>query len=257
MRSRKLSIFWNVLSVILAAVVALAARPATAQQEKVLHSFNSNGTDGVGPVSGLILDKAGNLYGTTQYGGAGTCNSGGFTGCGTVFELSPKPGGGWVEKILHNFVNDKVDGSSPRGMLIFDAVGNLYGTTYYGGSGSSVNCMNDGGCGTVFELSRVKGVWTEKVLHSFTQDGTDGIFPTSNLVFDGTGNLFGTTDDGGGASYYSSGTVFELTPIAGGSWTETILHSFPYSNGTDGYYPAGLLMDAAGNFYGATFGGGA
>jgi uncharacterized repeat protein (TIGR03803 family) len=203
--------------------------------ETVLHNFGY-GTDGATPYAGLIFDAAGNLYGTTQYGGT--------YGVGTVFELTPAAGGGWTETVLHNFGNG-ADGSTPFAGLIFDAAGNLYGTTYQGGTYLY---------GTVFELTPAGGgSWTEKVLHNFG-NGTDGAAPYAGLIFDAAGNLYGTTYQGG--TYSSSGTVFELTPAAGGGWTETVLHNFNY-NGTDGNYPyAGLIFDAAGNLYGTTYQGG-
>ena len=147
----------------------------------------------------------------------------------------------WTEKLLHSF-ND-TDGALPRAGLIFDAAGNLYGTTSEGGAYS---------WGTVFELTPAGGGnWTETVLHSFG-NGTDGASPYAGLIFDAAGNLYGTAWQGG---TYFYGTVFELTPTAGGGWTETVLHSF--GNGADGYYPySGLIFDAAGNLYGTTGGGG-
>jgi uncharacterized repeat protein (TIGR03803 family) len=200
--------------------------------EKVLYSFG-NGTDGGYPEAGLLFDGAGNLYGTTVSGGTYTY--------GTVFELIPQAGGGWTENVLHSFGNG-TDGANPTG-LIADGAGNLYGTTVGGGYGS----------GTVFELTpQAGGGWTEKVLYSFS-NGSDGGYPYAGLIFDGAGNLYGTTSEGG---FYTSGTVFELTPQAGGGWTEQVLHSFNYRNG-DGVNPyAGLIFDGAGNLYGTTSGGG-
>ena len=207
--------------------------------ETVLYSFNwnGNGTDGTNPGGGLIFDAAGNLYGTTVYGGT--------YGYGTVFELTPAAGGTWTEKVLWSFGNG-TDGANPGGGLIFDAAGNLYGTTVYGGTY---------GYGMVFELTPAAGgTWTEKVLWSFG-NGTDGYQPFAGLIFDAAGNLYGTTVSGG--TYLYNGTVFELTPAAGGGWTEQVLHSFNY-NGTDGIWPyAGLIFDAAGNLYGTTDSGGA
>jgi uncharacterized repeat protein (TIGR03803 family) len=210
--------------------------------EKILHSFDPNGTDGYSPVAGLIADAAGNLYSTTQHGGA--------YGAGTVYELTPNAGGSWEEKILHNFSNNGTDGYEPFAGLIFDAAGNLYGTTYYGGAyGVSGNYTG----GTVFELTPAAGgIWTETVLHNFNDNGTDGNNPEADLIFDATGNLYGTTFEGG---VYGYGTVFELTPAEGGIWTETERHSF--GNGADGEHPTGgVIIDAAGNLYGSTtFGG--
>jgi uncharacterized repeat protein (TIGR03803 family) len=201
----------------------------------LLHSFTKRGNDGSAPRAGLIFDGAGNLYGTTSGGGA--------QNAGTVFELMPKTGGGWTEKVLHTFGKGK-DGQYPYGALILNAAGILYGTTSQGGTYQQ---------GTVFELThKTNGGWSEKILHSFNNNGKDGIEPYAALVADATGNLYGTTL-GGGAHVY--GTVFKLTPKAGGGWTENILHSF--SGGNDGAGPyAALIFDTSGNLYGATIGGG-
>jgi uncharacterized repeat protein (TIGR03803 family) len=208
--------------------------------EQVLYSFAGSenaGPDGADPDADLIFDKAGNLYGTT--------NGGGTHGRGTVFELMPPAAGqtGWTEQVLHSFGGHN-DGTNPDAGLIFDEAGNLYGTTGFNG--------------TVFELmppaTRQTG-WTEQVLHRFTGRGGDGASPYAGLIFDGAGNLYGTTVSGGG---FNQGTVFELTPPAAGKsgWTERILHSFP-AFGTDGAAPeAGLIFDRAGNLYGTTNGGG-
>jgi uncharacterized repeat protein (TIGR03803 family) len=210
---------------------------------KTLHEFPTNGSDGYYPQARLIFDAAGNLYGTTLYGGS--------RHFGTVFELTPQANGKWTEKILHDFSNDGTDGKFPWAGLVFDAAGNLYGTTFEGGTYT----ICAGGCGVVFELSPAgNGTWTEKILLNFGSGATDAYTPDFGpLVFDAAGNLYGTT--GGGGSY-ASGTVFELSPAAGGSWTETTLHSFGASG--DGSLPqGGLVFDAAGNLYGTTYYGGA
>ena len=108
-----------------------------------------------------------------------------------MFELTPSPGGGWTEKLLHNFNNNGTDGANPYAGLVFDAADNLYGTTYRGG-GYSV--------GTVFELTpQASGNWMESVLHSFIFNGTDGAYPEAAPIFDAVGNLYGTTYYGGTA----------------------------------------------------------
>jgi uncharacterized repeat protein (TIGR03803 family) len=220
--------------------------------EKLLHSFAGYPKDGSDPVASLIFDAAGNLYGTTAAGGKySVCPDG--ASCGTVFEMTPTADGGWTEKVLYDF-KDTLDGNTPGGSLIFDAAGNLFGTTEIGGNITSCNGIAGYGCGTVFELTpSADGKWTEMVLHDFGS-GTDGFYPgNSRLIFD-AGNLYGTTTSGGIFSH-SGGTVFEMTPTAGGGWTESLLHSF--GDGTDGSYPdGGLIFDSLGNLYGTTFHGG-
>ncbi len=224
----------------LGTVFELSPREGGGWTERVLHSFG-HGTDGTGPYANLVIDAAGNLYGTTQLGG--------IHNSGTVFELSPEEGGGWTETVLHSFNDNGVDGSYPLAGLIFDAAGNLYGMTQQGGM-SSCDGKN---CGTVFELSpRQGGGWTETVLHNFNNNGRDGVNPQAGLIIDDAGNLYGTTYRGG---IHNSGTAFELSPQQGGSWTETVLHSF--GHGSDGITPdANLTIDAAGNLYGTTYNGG-
>ncbi len=202
--------------------------------EKSLYDFG-NGTDGIGPQAGLISDAAGNLYGTTYDGGV-------YSG-GTVFELTPREGGGWTEKVLRSFHRDGTNGANPKASLTFDAAGNLYGTTYAGGIHN---------LGTVFELTpNADGSWTEFVLHCFG-NGADGQNPTGSLIWDAAGNLYGTTVNGG---IHSAGTLFELTPRVGRGWSEKLLHSFGL--GTHGQHPyAGVIFDAAGNLYGTTYDGG-
>ena len=176
--------------------------------ENVLYSF-SNGPNGDGPW-GLVFDAAGNIYGTTTSGGVGSCNFEGIVGCGTVFELSPKAGGGWTETVLYSFQGGN-DGQYPRAGLVFDKAGNLYGTTANGGIYQRCNIDNIsiGGCGTVFELvPNAGGGWTEKILHSFGNN-MDGMIPEAGLIFDAVGNLYGTTFWGG---VHGGGTVFKITP---------------------------------------------
>lgn len=222
-------------------VFELSLKPGGGWKETVLHSFGDLDSDGNYPRAGLVMDAAGNLYGTTSMGGDLTSCDG---GCGTVFELTPRVSGEWKETVLHNFNGN--DGYLPIDALIFDAVGNLYSTTAGGGVY---------GHGTVFELtSNAGGRWTEKVLHSFNNDGTDGYLPYASLIFDATGNLYGTTF-AGGTYPCLCGTLFELTPKAGEKWKEKVLHSF---NGTNGYGPTGgVILDSAGNLYGTTVQGGA
>jgi uncharacterized repeat protein (TIGR03803 family) len=158
--------------------------------------------------------------------------------------------GSWQEQIIHTFGKTTGDGSTPWGTLAIDAKGNLYGVTNSGGAFGS---------GTIFELKLSKtGTWGEKILHSFNNNGQDGTFPVGSLIFDASGNLYGTTETGG---LYKGGTVFELSPQADGSWKEEILYNF-HARGTghrgDASLPeAGVVMDASGNLYGTTASGGA
>ncbi len=197
-----------------------------------LHAFQG-GTDGDLPSGGLLLDKRGNLYGTTQYGGT-PYGCGGT--CGLVFEIAA----GGTYTVLHNFQGG-TDGGSPRSNLIVDRAGNLYGTTYLGGSG--------GGYGTVYKLAR-NG--TETVLHAF--QGADGSMPAAGVVMDATGNLYGTTEYGGDSPSEGYGTVFKLSPDG----THTVLHSFAgNASGSDGELPRdNLLIDKMGDLYGTTQWGG-
>lgn len=224
---------------------------------KVLHVF-AGSPDGSAPESNLIFDAKGNLYGTTYAGGAGTAC---FAGCGTVFQLTPDGSGGFTEHVIHSFQGPLVDGQNPQAPLVFDALGNLYGTTYSGGQ--NVRAAS----GTVFKLSpNTDGSWTETVLHSFNgglDGGHDGGDLQGGLVFDQAGNLYGTTAGGGtgtgcGAGpAFGCGTVFKLAPTPSGNWRETILHNFT-NNHSDGWNPeSGLIFDATGSLYGTTFYGGA
>jgi uncharacterized repeat protein (TIGR03803 family) len=206
----------------------LAAIPlANGQTETMLQSF-ANSPDGANPrYVTPVLDTAGNLYGTTEYGGAYSF--------GTVFEVTPSG----TKKILHSFDVNGTDGAYPVASLLMYR-GNLYGTTVEGGT--------DNIDGTVFELKHTTKGWTETILHSFGTSG-DGSQPYCALIADTAGNLYGTTNVGGA---YSKGTVFELTA----SGTESVLWSF--GNGTDGANPiGGVVRDASGNLYGTTEYGGA
>jgi uncharacterized repeat protein (TIGR03803 family) len=202
--------------------------------ETTLYNFGATSADGIEPVSGLVMDGNGNLYGTTYLGG--------MYGVGTVFRVTPEG----VETVLHTFVNNETDGSFPWAALILDNDGNLYGTTRQTGGSRSLY-----GGGTVFEVT-AEGSY--KILHTFAGYPSDGSFPTASLTLDSQGNLYGATYSGGALG---EGTVFKLTPGSNGSWNETILYNFnrqaascqgPYSN---------LVFDAKGNLYGTTFYGGA
>ena len=205
--------------------------------EKVLYNFSNVGNDGYLPSGGLVLDALGNLFGTTT--------DGGIYCCGTTFELI-KSGDQWTEKILHNFGNGS-DGSCSCSNLIFDAVGNLYGTASAGGGNSA---------GIAFELTpTAAGRWKERILYSF--HGLSGNQPYAGLTFDAAGNLYGTTLLGGNCGT-DCGAVFRLTPDADGGWTETVIHDFnTFQDSGDGANPyAGIVIDPAGNLYGTTSNGG-
>jgi hypothetical protein len=268
-----------------------------AQTFTVLHTFT--GDDGSSPFSGVTVDRAGNLYGTTKYGGIGSCD----LGCGVLFKLAPQGSGwnfaplykfagpsdgkapiarivfgpdgrlygttllggnntvnggtvftltppptacrsacSWVKTTLWSFGQNNGDAHNPGyGDLVFDAAGNIYGTTEEGGA-TQPPCGP--GCGTVFMLSRSQGSWSETLIYQFG-DGP-GFHPYAGVAFDGNGNLYGTAPYGGSADW---GLAYELSP-SNGSWSPTILYNF--SPQTGGVPSAGLLPDNAGNLYGAT-----
>jgi uncharacterized repeat protein (TIGR03803 family) len=231
-------------------------RRGTQWETKVIHSFGGYPSDGGSPQAGLTIDSAGNLYGTTTRGGSGQCapQSGSFLGCGTVFKLSYAAGSGWTETVLYSFQGTHAaDGSAPLSNLILDASGNLYGTTNSGGIGNCSEFELPPGCGTVFELSPSSAGWNETILYEFV-GRPDGENPAAPLLWDHSGNLYGTTVGGGGI--YSSGAVYKLAPAGGGGWTESLIYSF--GTGNDGNWPQSpLIFDAVGNLYGTTIAGGA
>ena len=210
---------------LLAFTVASLSASAFSQTESTLYNF-TGGSDGGRPYGRLIFDQSGNLYGTTI--------SGGINNNGVVYELSPTAGGGWTQTVLYSFLGGS-DGSGPEGALVFDSLGNLYGGTYAGG-------MHN--LGTIFELSPASGGdWTEKVLYNFA-GGADGANSNGSLVFDATGSLYGTTVLGG---INGIGTVFQLSPASGGTWTEAVL--FTCSQAVGGEPHGGVVLDNKGNFY--------
>jgi len=201
-----------------------------AGQETVLYSF-TGGTDGAIPQGGLILDPAGNLYGTTYAGGT--------AGKGVVFKVSAAGG----ETVLYNFTGG-TDGANPSAGVIRDSAGNLYGTTV--GGGLSGACYPNG-CGVVYKLDTAGN---QTVLHTFGESDADGIEPHAGVVRDSAGNLYGTTYYGG-PTYPYPGVVYKLDAAG----EETILYTF--TGGDDGGNPnAGVTVDSAGNLYGTTEGGG-
>jgi uncharacterized repeat protein (TIGR03803 family) len=211
-------------------------------RETILHRF-SGGSDGIFPYGAVVFDTAGNLYGTTNLGGTGTCYQG--FGCGVVFKLT-RSGSTWTETVVYNF-RGRPDGAYPVSGLVFDQAGNLYGTTSEGGIN---NCPGNDGCGTVFQLAPSGSGWTENVIHIFNWN-TDGGYPAGGLILDNAGNLYGTTE----SAPLGNGTVFELTH-PGGQWTYTLLYSFMSGQGGLGGPLGTLAMDAAGDLYGTTIQGG-
>ena len=263
--------------------------------QSVIYSFSGpSNNDGAYPFAGLVMDAAGNLYGTTYQGGASSE--------GTVFELS-KSGSTWTETVLHTF--DDIsgdDGYYPYGTLVFDAAGNLYGTTQSGGklgggtafqlkasngkytykvihgfttssstayypyAGLVVDSKNGylygttyyGGvvwnAGAVYQLREVSGVWIFSVIYNFLGDSL-GQYSEAGLAVDATGNIYGTNYQGGA---FNLGDVFKLTPGANNKWTQKIIYSFKGYAQKDGAYPyyAGVTLDSAGNLYGTTYQGG-
>jgi hypothetical protein len=201
----------------------------------ILHRFD--GGDGAYPLSPLYRDARGDLYGTTQGGGAGGCLGQGTEGCGTVFELSPS-GKGWKFTVIRRFTGP--DGDGPMGRLAMDKEGNLYGTT---------GLTLGRGYGVVYRLTPGKKGWRETALHFFTGQ-PDGDGPVGGVILDTNGDLYGTTVAGG---QFNSGAVFQLHRADGG-WKESVAFSF---NGQDGYDPNSPLSQGAGDaLVGATAGGG-
>ena len=210
----------------------------------VLYNFTDS-TDGGYPYGGVVLDTVGNLYGTTNEGGSLSDCSG--SGCGVVFKLSPGSSGVWTETVLHNFT--EADGALPSSGLVFDAKGNLYGTTTAGGASTACIGFPANGCGTVFRLAPAAGGWTETTLHSFYLTSQDGFLPQGVVYHNGS--LFGTTLLGGSQDV---GTVFQLKLTKSGV-TESVLHSF--GAGKDATQPLGaVVFDKAGDLYGSASRGG-
>jgi uncharacterized repeat protein (TIGR03803 family) len=226
------------------AVFELTPAASGGWTKKTLYSFTGL-QDGGSPFAGVIFDSAGNLYGTTEFGGNQDGDGGYYLSPGTVFRLSPAADGTWTETVLYDFASYAGDGQWPLTGLTFDSAGNLYGTTWHGGDGY----------GTVFELSPTsQGPWTETLLHTFTGN-SDGA-GSSGVVLDKAGNLYGVTAYGGDPycnglnQPYGCGIVYQLTNNGDGTWTQNILHVFTWS---DGAFPFGdLVLDSAGNLYGTT-----
>jgi uncharacterized repeat protein (TIGR03803 family) len=222
---------------------------STGWQYHIVHNFRGPNHDGESPIGPLLFDNVGNLYGTTSAVNSTGCFTR-HTDCGTVFKLSPTSKGGWEETILYRFTG-RADGAWPAGNLVLDSAGNLYGYTLGGGNGKRCSQV----CGVVYELSPGASGWTEAVLHTFT-GGSDGYTPRG-LTPDTSGNLLGVAESGGTANSNCEagcGTVFKLTPAAGG-WSLSVIYSF--SGGSDGGYPISpLVFDTQGNLFGTTLLGG-
>jgi len=235
---------WAAGKVLAAAILTLTLTlmlvpGAQATGRKMIYQFKG-GADGSMPQEGAVLDSAGNLYGTTFYGGGSGC---GGQGCGTVFKLSPNPDGSWSESVLYAFQDNN---GGPAATLIFDGAGNLYGTTY------GVQWA----WGSVFKLApNPDGSWAESAVW-IPRTNDDGYGFNASLTLDKAGNLYGTTEWGGGGPPYSGGVVFRLVPNPDGSWTYSKLHAF--QGNPDGRLPIdnGVVFDEAGNLYGQTAYGG-
>jgi uncharacterized repeat protein (TIGR03803 family) len=196
--------------------------------ETVLYNF-TGGADGANPMASVVFDQAGNLYGTTEYGGARF----GSSGDGVVFKLTHS-GASWTESVLYAFTGYPNDGSNPVAEVTFDNAGNIFGTTAFGGTY---------GVGTVFQLTPSGSNWSESVLYS-----TQPCYVTAGLVLDGSGNLYGATNNDGGNT---DGAVFEVSPLGSG-WSGRILYQFYGPNGFGAGPAATLLMDITGDLYGTT-----
>jgi uncharacterized repeat protein (TIGR03803 family) len=205
--------------------------------QSVIYSFlGASNSDGAYPFGGLVLDSSGNIYGTTYQGGPSSQ--------GTVFELS-KSGSTWTETVLHSFADiSGSDGYYPYGALTFDAGGNLYGTTLYGGKFN---------VGTVFQLKASNGKFTYHVIHAFTNSTSSAYYPYGGLVVDSkNGFLYGTTYNGG--VIWNAGAVYQLQEISG-HWIFSVIYNF-LGDSLGQYTYSGLTMDANENLYGTNYQGG-
>jgi hypothetical protein len=224
------------------------ATPGGAWAQTTLYTFQAD-ADGADPQGGLVMSLNGTLYGTTYRGG--------IYGYGTAFQLTPpaSPGGAWRETVLHTFSGSQLDGSKPMAGLILGNGGALYGTA---SSGGLLPACSEG-CGMVFKLTPPGPdgtAWTEHIVYTFSGFPIDGQNPVAPLAFGENGILYGTTEDGGTGTCSPDrvglpgcGTVFQLTPAVGGTWTETILHNF--MGASDGARPfGGVAVGPSGNLFG-------
>jgi uncharacterized repeat protein (TIGR03803 family) len=194
--------------------------------EEQLYSFKC-GTDGNGPFGGVTFDTAGNLYGTTTYGGQ-------YGDAGTVFELAPSASG-WQETVIYNFGSHSNDAYAPHAGVTIDKAGNLYGTGH-----------------SVYEVQPGADGWTETVIDEFSRPH-DGSYPYAGLILDKAGNLYGTTEYGG---LGTTGTVYELHPTADGVWQERLFSACGSAPCPAGPGPGDLITDGASSLYGTTYDGG-
>lgn len=233
------------ISILAALTLVLAVRASASDTEAVLYAFGGIPNDAAAPAAGLIVDKLGNFYGTTQAGGASGC-----VHCfGAAYELS-LVGGTWKETILHSFGGS--DGYEPLAPLAPDGAGDLFGTTFLGGDTYGSGCSTNG-CGEVFELTHGMSGWTESNVYSFT-DGSDGAYPTTAVTFDGSGDLFGTASGGGSAACTGGcGVAFKLTPSSG-KWTESVIHTF--TGAADGAKPYASVLIMGPKIFGTALYGG-
>ena len=231
-------------------LVLTISASSLAQTFTVLHTFS--GDDGSSPFAGVTVDRAGNLYGATKYGGVANCD----LGCGTVFRLT-RQASGWTFVPLYRFAGSS-DGKSPIARVVFGPDGRLYGTTELGGN----RPINGGG--TVFALAppptvcRTPCSWIKTTLWTFDQNqDNDGLRPGyGDLVFDSAGNIYGTTAEGGTTRPICGpgcGTVYMLSRLQG-PWSETLIYQF--GDGPAFHPYAGVSFDSTGNLYGTTLLGG-
>jgi uncharacterized repeat protein (TIGR03803 family) len=224
---------WTMM--VLSLVAAMFVNHAAASNTKVVYSFG--GGDGEYFDTELVMDRSGNLYGTSVEGGDFQA--------GNVFQLTPTRAG-WTLSVLYSF-SGGIDGAQPYKGVTLDSHGDLYGTTVTGGTG---RC--EGGCGVVYKLTHAHG-WKQNVIYSFT-GGSDGSGPGSPVVFDKQGNLFGTTPVGGGKGV---GIIYELKPNKDGTWKLVVVHTFTGGDDGAGGSAGRLLFDNQGNIYGVATAGGA
>jgi uncharacterized repeat protein (TIGR03803 family) len=239
MESKPIAHSITTVLIVLAIAASMVSVAKAANTEQVLYSFAGD-TDGEYIDSDLIMDSAGNIYGTSVQGGA--------FGTGTVFELSPS-NGTWTHTVLYSFTG-LADGGQPYKGVTLDTKGNLYGAAVVGGSFAGP-CV-EAGCGVVYKLANNGGTWTQTVIHTF-RGGNDGQGPGSGLTFDKLGNLYGMTPIGGANGV---GVIFQMKPNANGTWKERVIHTF--TGGADGANASAgrLILDSAGNLYGVATAGG-